>query len=264
MIPLLQILQVADPSQVPRLRCREDPQPQTPYVIPGLAPVHGIPDGDSVLWSVRHHRGVQLAHRFRCPRSSSLSRAHLTASAPFRARAPGPVSGQLSGTASGGPAIMSRFPAAFRPPAFASRSPCSRPGPGPSSRSAYRAPPGARTRTGFPRFTPARYDRGGCPLYPGDGGAPPGRMPCPAGACRFAAASPCTPQPHPTSGAPQLRGINGGSRDSPVRSVPHLWSPGWDGRPSGLTPVLRTPPLPAAHDRAGPGCEHAPGTTRPT
>ena len=96
---------------------------------------------------------------------------------------------------------MSRFPAAFRPPAFASRSPCSRPGPGPSSRSAYRAPPGARTRTGFPRFTPARYDRGGRPLYPGDGGAPPGQMPCPAGACRFPAASPCTPQPHPTSGA---------------------------------------------------------------
>jgi hypothetical protein len=129
----------------------------------------------------------------------------------------------------------SRFPAAFRPPAFASRSPCSRPGTGPSSRSAYRAPPGARTRTGFPRFTPARYDRGGCPLYPGDGGAPPGRMPCPAGACRFPAASPCTPQPHPTSGAPQLRGINGGSRDSPVRSAPHLWPPGWDGRPLGLS-----------------------------
>jgi hypothetical protein len=130
---------------------------------------------------------------------------------------------------------VSRFPAAFRPPAFASRSPCSRPGTGPSSRSAYRAPPGARTRTGFPRFTPARYDRGGCPLYPGDGGAPPGRMPCPAGACRFPAASPCTPQPHPTSEAPQLRGINGGSRDSPVRSAPHLWPPGWDGRPLGLS-----------------------------
>jgi hypothetical protein len=32
----------------------------------------------------------------------------------------------------------------------------------------------------------------------------------------------------------------------------------------GLSPVLRTPPLPAAHDRAGSGREHAPGTTRPT
>ena len=135
---------------------------------------------------------------------------------------------------------MSRFPAAFRPPAFASRSPCSRPGTGPSSRSAYRPPPGARTRTGFPRFTPARYDRGGCPLYPGDSGAPPGRMPCPAGACRFPAASPCTPHPHPTSGAPQSRGINEGSRDSPVRSAPHLWPPGWDGRPLGF-PLCSAP-----------------------
>ena len=100
--PEHQLLQVTDPSQVPRLRCREDPLPQTPYVILGLAPIHSIPARNNVLWSVRHHRGVQLAHRFRCPRSSSLSRAHLTASAPFRARAPGPVSGQLSGTASGG------------------------------------------------------------------------------------------------------------------------------------------------------------------
>jgi hypothetical protein len=37
---------------------------------------------------------------------------------------------------------------------------------------------------GFHVFTPARYDRGGCPLYPGDGGPPPGKMPCPAGAAR--------------------------------------------------------------------------------
>jgi hypothetical protein len=30
----------------------------------------------------------------------------------------------------------------------------------------------------------------------------PGQMPCPASACRFPAASPCTPHTHPTSGAP--------------------------------------------------------------
>jgi hypothetical protein len=40
-------------------------------------------------------------------RSSSSSQAHLTASAPFRVRARGPVSGRLSGTASGGLAFMS-------------------------------------------------------------------------------------------------------------------------------------------------------------
>jgi hypothetical protein len=81
---------------------------------------------------------------------------------------------------------------------------CSRRGPGPSLRSAYQAP-GTTWRpdpSGLPRSAPARYGRGGCPHYPGDGGALPGRMPCPAVACRFPAASPCTPHLHPTSGAP--------------------------------------------------------------
>jgi hypothetical protein len=53
------------------------------------------------------------------------------------------------------------------------------------------------------------------------------------------------------------RGINGGSRDSPVRPAPRLWPP--DGTAAlGLSPVLRTPPLPAAHDRAGPGVSTRP------
>jgi len=134
---------------------------------------------------------------------------------------------------------------------------CSRPGTGPSLRSAYRAPPGARTRTGLPRSAPARYDRAGCPLYPGDGGARPGRMPCPAVACRFPAASPCTPQPIPPAGLLFTRHQRGFTRftrpacPSPV--VPRM------GRePLGLSPVLRTPPLPAAHDRAGPGVSTRP------
>ena len=65
--------------------------------------------------------------------------AHLTASARFRVRAPGPVSGRLSTDRPAGGLHRSRwFPVAFRPPAFASRSSCSRRGVGPSSRSAYR------------------------------------------------------------------------------------------------------------------------------
>lgn len=45
--------------------------------------------------------------------------------------------------------------------------------------------------------------------------------------------------------------------------------PGLAASPDGTAdpwafPVLRTPPLPAARNRAGPGTEHAPGTTRPT
>ena len=67
---------------------------------------------------------------------------------------------------------MSRFPAAFRPPAFASWPSCSRRGFGlPHSR-----PTGqqrCRISTGFTRSTRARNDRGGRPLYPGDGGVLP-------------------------------------------------------------------------------------------
>jgi hypothetical protein len=70
---------------------------------------------------------------------------------------------------------MSRFPVAFPPPAFASRSSDSRRGVGPSSRSAYRATPAARTSTGLPRSARMSYDRGGCPLYPEDGGALPAK-----------------------------------------------------------------------------------------
>ena len=71
----------------------------------------------------------------------------------------------------GGPASSSWFPVAFRPPAFASRSSCSRRGVGPSSRSAYR--PRGRTQAGLPRSARTSYDRVGCLLYPGDGGAHP-------------------------------------------------------------------------------------------
>ena len=68
---------------------------------------------------------------------------------------------------------MPRFPVAFRPPAFRF--------------SVIRYPPRswalltvglpatkARTPTGLPRSARTSYDRGGCPLYPEDGGAHPG------------------------------------------------------------------------------------------
>ena len=49
---------------------------------------------------------------------------------------------------------------------------------------------------------------------------------------------------HPAAASHQRghssRGINEGSRDSPVRSAPGLWPPGWDGRPSGF-PLCSAP-----------------------
>jgi hypothetical protein len=95
---------------------------------------------------------------------------------------------------------------------------------------AYQARRRAWTRTGLPRSAPARSGRYGCLLYPGDGGALPDRMPCPASTCRFSAASPCTPHLHPTSGATlheastEVHAIHPSGLPSPV-------VPGWDRNP---------------------------------
>jgi hypothetical protein len=75
----------------------------------------------------------------------------------------------------GGADHSSRFPVAFRLPALASRSSDARRGVGPSLRSAYRTRERARTPTGLPRSARMSCDRGGCPLYPEDGGAPPAK-----------------------------------------------------------------------------------------
>ena len=52
-----------------------------------------------------------------------------------------------------------------------------------------------RTRAGFPRSTCARPGRGGCRLYPGGGGVHATDQVTLVAACRFSAASPCTPAP---------------------------------------------------------------------
>ena len=108
----------AEQSRAPRLRCREDPLPQPPYVLLGRTPVHRVPARELVL---RSRCGVQLAHRFPRPCHRHSSRAHLTRVSALSGPGTSPVSGQLSGTAGGGASHDARFPAAFRPPAFASR-----------------------------------------------------------------------------------------------------------------------------------------------
>ena len=92
--PEHQLLQAADPCEVPRLRRREDPLPQPPYVILHPPPInwHASQRARPLVRSPR-----PWSRRPTCPSvpgswSSSSPQAHLTASARFRARAPGPVS----------------------------------------------------------------------------------------------------------------------------------------------------------------------------
>ena len=158
---------------------------------------------------------------------------------------------------------MSRFPVAFRPPAFASRSSDSRRGIGPSLRSAYRArgpdPDGVTT------FHTHELRPGWSPLYPEDGGAHPGwDIPSP-GTCRFSATSPYTLLQHPTLRGSYLRGINRGSRYSPVRSSPRLWPPDGTASPRAFPrashPAGRTGRRTSGKGQAN---EHGPGTTHST
>ena len=151
-----------------------------------------------------------------------------------------PYPASCPGTAGGGPAMMSRFPAAFRPPAFASWSPCARWGTGPSLRSAYRSRCQGRTPTGLPRSARMSYGRGGCPLYPRDCGARTAGRSSPAAACRLAAAVPVPPSSNPPPEASYHEASSRVHGRSPVRPSPRLWPPGGAGA-LGLVPPSFTP-----------------------
>ena len=146
--------------------------------------------------------------------------------------------------------MRSRFPAAFRPPAFASR--------------VIPVPPGkwafltvglpdtisVGTLSGVTTFHTHENDRGGCLLYPGDGGALLDRMPCPTSACRITTACPCTPLEHPTGRAiiheasTKVHAIH--PPGLPLTRDPRVGQ-GSFGFPLGL----RTLPLPATHAKGG-------------
>ena len=150
---------------------------------------------------------------------------------------------------------MSRFPAAFRPPAFASRVILFPPGSWAFLTVGLPAPPGAGPGRGF--HVPHLRDTTGlgAPSTPGTAvlsrpDAVPGRrLPLRCGQSLH-------PAPHPTAGL-RITRHQRGSRDSPVRSAPRLWPPDGTGDPWAF-PELRTPPLPAAHVRAGPGVSTRP------
>ena len=181
-------------------------------------------------------------------------------SARFRARATGPISGQLYEPIRGGPIDLVRFPVAFRLPAFASWASCTRRGLGPSLPPAYRHPRTAwRTPTGFPCSARMRPDWGWVPLYPGDGGVHTAALnPWPPPAA-FQRPVPVIPASRTVPGC----AINEASArvhwHSPhAQPSPRLWTP--DGTGSlGRSRELRTrPPLAAAvaHVTAGTGLRH--------
>ena len=177
--PEHQLLQIADPLEVPCLRRREDPLPQTPYVVLDLPPVDRQPVEELVLRSVHHPRtaatggspSMIVVMASNLSFGSGVCRHRFFTGSPDPRQHPfgsghQPVSGRLSETAGGGADHVSRFPVAFRPPAFASWAILSRRGVRPSSRSAYRAIDRARTPTGFPRSARARSRPGWVPSIP--------------------------------------------------------------------------------------------------
>ena len=128
---------------------------------------------------------------------------------------------------------MSRFPAAFRLPAFASRVILFPPGNWAFLAVGLPAPPGTGPGRGY--HVPHLRDTTGLGALSTPGTAvlsrpdavPGRRLPHRSGQSLHPAAA-----SHRRGSV--LRGINEGSRDSPVRSAPHLWPPGWDGRPLGF------------------------------
>jgi len=187
----------------------------------------------------------------RLPRFFTGSPAHVSTLSGSGTR---PVSGQLS--AHPGlevPDYGQRFPVAFRPPAFASWASSSRQGVPLSSRSAYQAatttrPPGPCRGS---RVSHAQDAAGvGALFIPGP--VVPSRptvFPRPA-LPPFQAASPQPRWNIPSTRGPTSRDITEGSRTSPVRPSPHLWS--LDGSATlGLHPGLRTPRSPATPARTG-------------
>jgi hypothetical protein len=89
------------------------------------------------------------------------------------------------------------------------------------------------------------------------------RMPCPASACRITAACPYTPLPQPTTEPLFTRHQRRFTRFTrPV--CPSPVTPGWDRGPSAFPSSFAPCRYQQRTPRAGPGIEHAPGTTPPT
>jgi hypothetical protein len=171
---------------------------------------------------------------------------------PFEARAPDPVSGQLSGPRPPGGAVISGpgFPVGFRPPAFASWTSCSRQRFPLSSRSAYRnRHADGPDSVGVSVFRTHETRPGWVPSLPRGGGVLPISAASLIGACRFTTASPLPRCNLPPAELLITEHTKIHFR-SPVRPFPRPSFPGGTGT-LRLFPGLRTPRSPTTHARAG-------------
>jgi hypothetical protein len=189
------------------------------------------------------------------------SLAHLTASARFRARAPGPVSGRLCGTTAWrGRPSRPGFPLRFRCRHSLFGHPMPAEGLGlphgrltgqhmPGPRRGYRVPH-ARAATGVG----ALYTPGTAVLVPAKARArpAPAALPRPVpGPCSYV----------PPAGVRFTRHRRGFTRFTrPV--FPGLWPPGWNGQPLGFSPGFAPRRYRRRTPRMGQAVEHGPGTAR--
>src|SRR5258708_785806 len=201
--------------------------------------VNGVPL-QHVLGSVHRHR------RLTCPSVPAATcrfapTAHLPTSACFRARAPGPVSGQsykAPGGGAGHAALLSRCLSAA---GVCFLGILSRPRVPPRLRSAYHAP--TRRRGPGRGFNVPHVETrlAQVPSCPGERRCPERRGFSRPPACRIATASPCHPGPRPAPGCIRDEASARVHCHSPHTSLPLTCDPGRNGV-LGLFPELRTPP----------------------
>jgi hypothetical protein len=191
-------------------------------------------------------RSCNPSSRLTCPSVPAISAAWLQqltcrTSARFRARAPGPVSGQLC-RAPGG--RTGHDDAGFLLPFGCRHSLLGHPvPPGASAPLAIglQHTTAARTLAGFPCSARVRTSWDGRPLYPGDSGVHTTAARSAVAACRFTAASPCHPGAAIRPGGVRVTRHHQGFTGIRPSSLPLTCDPGTDTGALGLSPELHTP-----------------------
>ena len=236
------------------MACQSRMSPSGPFTTDG----HASPPRQRL----RRH-GVQLVLRFRCRRHQS-SQAHLAHVSTLSGPGTQPVSGQLSETTGGG--AGHRVPVSCCLSATGIRF-LGHPVPAGELGLPHGRPTGhvgAPDPNGVSTFRTLRDTTGvGAPYTPGTAvltRPAAGPQPAPAASQRPVPA----PRRHiPSAGLRMTRHQRGFTSIHPS-GLPLACGPRMERAPLGLSPELRTPPLPATHVRAGTGLEHAPGTTPST